>query len=456
MEQGIPLPRRIWAVLSVSAGSVLYTLDGSIANVALPTIAHALGITASKAVILVSGYNLVLAMVLLPLAATGDRAGHRRIFTMGLVVYIISAVACFFAGSFWLLVAARALQAFAAASVLSVSLAMVRTIYPSHLLGRGLGLNTMASTLGAAIAPPLGGIVIATLSWHWVFALGAPLAVLALCCVRHLPDPELREEPYDKTGAILCALTFGLLVFGCQALSGLLSPVLAVATVCTGILTAILFVRHERNVSLPVLPVDLLARPALALSVMSALLAVLSSTEILLYIPFRLSALGLSTAAIGAMIAPYAIAVMLTAPSSGMLSDRVSPNVLGTAGLLMALISALALAWIPDHPSYGDIAWRTALCGVGFSMFFSPNGRLVVGSVPRHRAAGASSLISTTRMFGQALGSTILGALLALHLPPSAPGYVAAVLAAGALLCSALRMVVRPADSQMQDVAVGA
>jgi DHA2 family multidrug resistance protein-like MFS transporter len=180
------------------------------------------------------------------------------------------------------------------------------------------------------------------------------------------------------------------------------------------------------------------------LSVAGALLAVLSSTMLLLFIPFRLHALGLGSAEIGAMIAPYAVTVMIAAPSSGMLSDRIPAPVLGTIGMAVATLGLLTVAWLPDAPSFGDVAWRLALCGLGFSLFFSPNGRLVVGSVPRERAAGASSLVSTTRMFGQALGSTALAGLLALDLGAMTPALAAVTLALAGLVCSALRIVVRP------------
>lgn len=439
------MPRRIGAIVSVSAGSILYTLDASIANVALPTIASALDITRSTAVLLVSAYNLVLAMTLLPLAAVGDRIGHRKVFVVGFIAYLFAAAACYFADTFELLLAARGAQAIAAASLLSVSLGMVRTIYPASILGRGMGLNTMMASAGAAIAPILGGFLIAAVSWHWIFAAGAPLAVIGLATAGTLPDSELSTQPYDTPGAILCALTFGLLILGFQGLGEGMPRVITVALLMAGALVATLFVRHERRVELPVLPVDLLARPALALSVGAALLAVLASTALMLYLPFRLSSLGFGPAAIGAMIAPYAMAVIIVAPASGMLSDKISPQVLGLIGLAFATAGVLSFAWLPNAPVYIDIAWRTALCGVGFSMFFSPNGRLMITSAPRNRVAGASSLLSTTRMFGQALGSAMLGGLLALTWGAKAPALVSAGLVGLALLCAAARMACRDA-----------
>ena len=442
------MPRRLLAVISITAGSVLYTLDGGIPNVALPIIAEKLGIAGSSAVLLVSAYNLVLAMVLLPLAAVGERVGHRRVFVAGMVLYLAASTGCFFSNSLPALIGFRAMQALAAAGLLSVSLAMVRLVYPARMLGRGLGFNTMASSLGAAIAPPLGGLILAHAPWQGIFVAGLPLAVMGLATSRSLPEPERRGGAYDTKGAGLCAMTFGLTIAGLQALSENAPGWLAWSAIVAGVIVGVLFARHERRVEHPVLPVDLLGQPALALSVAAAFLAVLASTALMLYLPFRLHTLGVGSAQIGAMMAPYAVTVMIFAPASGMISDRISPSILGTIGMACATLGLLSFAWLPEAPQFFDVAWRAALCGLGFSAFFSPNGRLMVGSVARHRAAGASSLISTTRMFGQALGSAALAGFLALKLPASTPVIFAALLAAIALLCSAARMVVRPPVAQ--------
>jgi len=422
---------------------LLYTLDGGIANVGLPTISEALHIPSSSAVLLVSTYNLVLAIALLPFAALGERYGHTRVFRAGLLGYVAASAGCLLSGSFTLLLVFRAAQALSAASLLSVSLALVRLAYPARMLGRGLGLNTLASSLGAALAPPTGGALIAHAPWQVLFAAGLPLALVGLLASPMLPVSETHDRAYDRAGALLCALTFGLLIAGLQSLS--IGAPLAIAgpMVAVGMLCGLFFVRHEHLANAPVLPIDLLRQPAMAMSVLGALLAVLASTALMLDLPFRLHAMGFGSAAIGGVIAPYAVAVMILAPSSGMLSDRISPTTLGSIGMLLALGGMLAVALLPEAPGAGDIAWRTALCGAGFSLFFSPNGRLVIGSVPRERAAGASSLLSTTRMFGQALGSTAIAGLLTLHLPPRTTGLAAAGLVLLALLCSIARGFVR-------------
>lgn len=437
------MPRRLVAIVAITAGSLLYTLDGGIANVALPVIAQRVDIATSTSVLLVTVYNLVLAMALLPLAAIGERLGYRRVFMAGLTVYIAASAGCLFATGLPLLLGLRAFQALAAAGLLSVSLAMVRMIYPQAMLGRGLGFNTMASSMGAACAPPLGGLMLAQLPWQSVFAAGLPLALIGLVASRALPDPEVRSEPYDAKGALLCALTFGLVISGLQVLSQDAPSALAVSLVGCGIVLAVWFVRLEHRIAFPVLPVDLLAQPAMALSVASALLAVLASTMLMLYLPFHMHELGFGSAAIGAMIAPYAITIMIAAPVGGMLSDRISPIALGTAGMAIATMGVLAFVWLPDAPVAFDVGWRMVLCGLGFSLFFSPNGRLVVGSVPKVRAAGASSLVSTTRMLGQALAATGLSGLLAIHMAAEAPVMIAAILCGLGLVCSIARSGVR-------------
>jgi DHA2 family multidrug resistance protein-like MFS transporter len=443
VHPGLPMPRRLAAILSLSAGSILYALDANIANIALPTIAHALTISQSTAVLIVSTYNLALAMTLLPLAAIGDRIGHRKLFTIGFIAYVAAAAGCFFANTFVELLMARATQAVAAASLLSVAFGMIRTIYPGSVLGRGMGFNTVMSSGGAAVAPVLGGFLISAASWHWVFVAGVPLALVGLASSAALPDSELSTEPYDTWGAVLCAMTFGLLIIGFQGLGDGMSVVTVSAILAAGGCAAGLFVWHERRVSLPVLPVDLLARPKLALSVGAALLAVLASTALLLYLPFRLSALGFGAATVGAMIAPYAFAIIVAAPASGMLSDKISPHLLGLLGLAIATAGIAAFIWLPVEPSYADVAWRSAVCGVGFAMFFSPNGRIMITSAPANRLAGASSLLSTTRMFGQALGSAMLGGLLAVTALPKLPIVTATVIVAIALICAAIRIMMK-------------
>src|SRR3954465_6445101 len=442
MNEGLPLPRRYYAILAVSFGTALVVIDGAIPTVALPTIARDLGVDNSAAVLVVTIYQLVLVMTLLPFSALGDRLGPRRLYQIGQLVFTIATILCFFARSLPFLLVVRAAQSLGAAAALSVSSAILRSIYPARQLGRGLGINSVVVSSAAAAAPTVGGLVLAFGSWPWVFAAAAPFAILSLLLGRHLPEPEQHSDDFDLLGAVLCALTFGLIISGFESGVHGDSPVVSAAIVAVGLLIAFVFVRRELGEERPIMPVDLLARPVFALSTIGAFTAFIASMTLILSMPFRLEhTYGFTPSAVGAMIAPWPLTTMFVAPAAGALSDRVPAGLLGGIGMGIAVAALLLLAFLPAHPIYIDVAWRMILCGAGFGLFLSPNARLIIGSAPRERAASAGGLISTTRMIGQTLGATLVSALLALGLGGGpAPAFTAAALAFVAGLCSLARL----------------
>ena len=442
MTEGLPLPRRLYAIAAISFGTALVVVDGAIPTVALPTIARDLGVDQSSAVLVVTVYQLVLVMTLLPFSALGDRIGHRRLYRIGLSVFVICSILCFFAKSLPFLLVVRAAQSLGAAAALSVSSAIVRAIYPANQLGRGLGINSVIVSISMALAPTLGGIALALGSWPWVFAAAVPFGILSLLLGRFLPEPERHSDDFDVLGALLCAATFGLIIFGLESVVHGDSPIVSAAIVLAGIVVAFFFVRRELGEARPIMPVDLLARPVFALSTLGALAAFIASMTIVLSLPFRLEQnFGFGPTEVGAMLAPWPLTILFVAPAAGALSDKVPAGLLGGIGMAIASLALLTLAWLPAEPAWWDIAWRMALCGGGFGLFLSPNARLILGSAPRDRAASAGGLISTTRMTGQTLGATLVAALLALGLGAGPiPALVAAGLAFVAGLCSLARL----------------
>jgi DHA2 family multidrug resistance protein-like MFS transporter len=442
MHEGLPLPRRYWAIGAVSFGTALVVIDGAIPSVALPTIARDLHVDNSAAVLVVTIYQLVLVMTLLPFSALGDRLGHRRLYQLGQIVFTIASLLCFFARSLPFLLVVRAAQAIGAAAALSVSSALVRSIYPARQLGRGLGINSVVVSSAAALAPTLGGIILAFGRWPWVFASAVPFAIMSLLLGRCLPEPEPHADDFDVLGAVLCAATFGLVISGFESGVHGDSPVVSAAIVAAGIVIGFFFVRREAGEERPIMPVDLLARPVFALSTLGALTAFIASMTLILSMPFRLEhSYGFAPSIVGAMIAPWPLTTMFVAPTAGTLSDRVPAGLLGGIGMAIAVVALLLLAFLPAHPHYFDVAWRMALCGSGFGLFLSPNARLIIGSAPRDRAASAGGLISTTRLTGQTLGATLIAFLLSIGAGGgSTPPLVAAGLALVAGICSVARL----------------
>ena len=213
---GLPTPRRYLAIAAMSFGSALVIIDGGVANVALPTIAHDLGVERSSVVSIVTIYQVTLVMLLLPFAGLGERIGLKRTYQGGQLVFTVATLLCFFAKSLPFLLIVRAVQAMGAAGVLAVASALIRQIYPSTQLGRGLAVNSVVVTSSAAAAPTIGGLVLAVAPWPWVFASAIPFALLSLAFGRAIPAPAPRHARFDLVGAILCMATFGLTIGGLE------------------------------------------------------------------------------------------------------------------------------------------------------------------------------------------------------------------------------------------------
>lgn len=443
VPDGLPIPRRYLAILAVSFGTGLAVLDGSIVTVALPTMARDLHVESSTSVLVVTIYQLTLVMTLLPLSALGSHLGLRRVYQCGQLIFLLSTALCFFARSMPFLLVVRTIQALGAGAALSVSSALIRSIYPWRQLGLGLGISGVVVSVAGVIAPTLGGLVLSVARWPWIFVAACPFALLSLLIGRHsLPDPTPSDDPFDVLGAVLCAATFGLTISGLESLVHGDSPVIAGFISVLGLMLAVVFVRRELKSKLPILPVDLLMRPIIGLSAIGGLVAFMGSTTMIFSLPFRLQQqFGWLPVEVGAVIAPWPASMAFAGFLAGVLSDRFPAGILGGIGMAIAVGGMLLLALLPPHPSHLDVAWRMVVCGCGYGLFLSPNSRLIIHAASHERAASAGGLVGTTRLTGQTLGATLLAALLAAGVGAGpVPALAAASLALIAGVCSIARL----------------
>jgi DHA2 family multidrug resistance protein-like MFS transporter len=158
---GLPVPQRYWSAATIWLALTISVLDGSIANVALPTIARDLSSPPAEAVWVVNAYQLTIVVSLLPLAALGEMIGYRRVFQTGVVLFTLASLGCTFCHSLLALAIARAIQGFGAAGIMSENGALVRYTYPANMLGRGLGLNALVASAAAALGPTVASGILA-------------------------------------------------------------------------------------------------------------------------------------------------------------------------------------------------------------------------------------------------------------------------------------------------------
>lgn len=455
-DDGIPMPRRLWAIVAISFGTALFVLDGTIANVALPTIARDLDVEAGVIVNVVTVYQLVMVMALLPFANLGDRWGLRRVYQTGQVLFLVASALALFAHSLPSLLAIRALQALGAGMAMSVSSAMIRRIYPRAGLGAGLGVNSVIVSSANALAPALGGFVVAHADWRLIFVAAVPFAVISLLIGRFLPNPPGSDDRYDWRSGLWSAVSLALLIGGVELAAHGGRVGIGAAVLALGAVSAILLVRRERTQERPVFPVDLLAKPAIGLSALAAITGFLASAGLIVALPFRFQqVMGYSPQEAGLLVLPFPLTMLVIAPLAGWLSDRISPSWLGLAGMTIAIVGLCLVGFMPNDASHLAIAWRLAVCACGFGLFFSPNARTIISGAPMNRSAAAGGLLATSRLFGQTLGAALVGVLLSLGLGLGpTPMVVAIGFAVVAAACSLARHIVVSREEKCPAAAV--
>ncbi len=410
---GLPQPRRRWAVVTVALGLMMAVLDGAIANLALPTLAQEFHVSAASSIWVVNAYQLAVTLSLLPLAALGDIVGYRRVYQVGMVLFTAASLGCAMSHSLPTLTAARVAQGFGAAGMMSVNSALVRFIYPRLLLGRGFGVNVMVGSVSSALGPSIAAGILSVAGWQWLFAVNVPIGLFVLALgARTLPDTPRGSHRFDGGSAVLNALTFGLLISGIDGVGHGGDRGVAAAEIVGSAVAGWFLVQRQLTRANPLLPVDLLRRPVFALSVLASTCSFAAQAMAFVTLPFYLEqTLRLSRGQTGLLMTPWPLTVAVVAPFAGRLSDRYSPGNMGGLGQALMIVGLVALAFLPADPSLPNIAWRMSLCGVGFGLFNSPNNRTMMSAAPPARSGGASGMQATSRLLGQTLGTALVALL---------------------------------------------
>ena len=412
---GLPVPRRYWAIVTIALGIIMAVIDGAIANVALPTIAEDLHASPSFSIWIVNGYQLAVVISLLPLASLGEIIGYRRVYLAGLVLFTFASLFCALAHTLVLLTIARVIQGFGAAGIMSVNTALVRFTYPQKYLGRGIGINAFVVAVAAAVGPTLAAAILAVGNWPWLFAINIPFGIAAFVIGRMaLPHTPRMTHPFDWQSALLSTVVFGLGITAIDSAGHGEPVVYSVTEFIIAAAAGYLLVRRQLGQTSPLLPVDLMRIPIFALSVLTSVASfcaqMLAYTALPFYLRYRY---GFSAVDIGLLITPWPIAIAFAAPLAGRLVEHYPAGLLGGIGLLLFAAGLLSLAFLPAHPAAWDLVWRMALAGAGFGLFQSPNNRTLIAAAPRERSGGASGMLGTARLLGQTIGAALVALMLA-------------------------------------------
>ncbi|MFZ4605942.1 MAG: MFS transporter [Caulobacter sp.] len=440
-QDGLPLPQRALAIIAVLGAMTSVVLDAGMANVALPSLARSLGETPARAVLVITAYQTALVMALLPCAALGERFGNRRVFHSGVAVFIAGSVLCALSPSLSWLVAARFVQGLGGAAVMALGVALLRISVAPDRLGAAIGWNAMTVALASAAAPTLGALIIANLDWPWLFLANLPISAVVLLSARTLPAVPGRAKRLDIISLGLNGVVFALLVVGAEAVAT--APARSLLLLGSATVALTLLVRREAPKPAPLVPLDLLRIRSFRLSVIASVLCFTGQAAGMVALPFYLQqGLGQSPLMVGLYMSPWPLGVAVTASIAGHLSDRVPTGWLCAAG---GACLAGGLAAMASWPLQGDprpLMMFSAICGLGFGLFQTPNNRNMFFSAPPERSGAAGGLQGTARLTGQTAGAVLMTTLFTLAPLSTAPRTglgVGAILALAAGLVSLLR-----------------
>jgi len=425
-----PGPRGL-AILALALGVGMSSLDTAIANTALPAMAAQLHATPADSVWIVNAYQLAMVATLLPIAALGETVGYRRVYVAGMVLFTAASLACALAWSLPALIVARLFQGLGASAIMGVNTALLRAIYPAKLQGRGFGTNALVVAVGFALGPSVASIILAASSWEWLFGINVLPGIAAFFLARRaLPDTKRASHRIDGVASLYNVAAFGMAILALGDAAHRVGPATLLPEAAVALVFFVLLLRRQRGHPAPLLPVDLLRRPLFALSTVTAMCTFAAQALAFVALPFYFEgALGRSPIETGFLMTPWPVLVGVMAPIAGRLSDRYSPGLLGGIGLLILAAGLVTLLQLAPGASALDIGWRMALCGVGFGFFQAPNIKAIMGSAPASRSGGASGIVATARLSGQATGAALVAFCLTishLHGPWYAIGLAAA------------------------------
>src|SRR2546421_2015526 len=410
--------RKWWTLGALSFALFMIMLDNTIVNVALPAIKSDLGIGTSELEWVVTAYALTFAVLLLTGGKLGDLYGRRLIFTIGLVVFTLSSLACGLSSSAPELIGARAVQGVGAALMMPATLSIISATFAARERGMAIGIWAGVSAMALAIGPLLGGIITEHISWNWIFFVNVPIGVLAvLAAIFVVPESKdtSREQRLDLPGLAtsgigLLALVYALIEANQYGWTS--ARIIGLFVVAAVALTA--FVLLELHQRLPMLDLSLFKNGTFAGANLVAILVTLAMFGIFVFFPIYMQTFrGWSPTQAGAALLPWTLMVVIFAPIAGRLSDRVGSRWLMAGGMTVVGICCLLLSTVTLQSSFWNLLPAFVLGGLGMSFVMTPMSAAAMGAAPVAKAGVASGGLNTFRQGGLALGIGVMGAIVA-------------------------------------------
>jgi EmrB/QacA subfamily drug resistance transporter len=425
-----------WALAGLSLSMLMASLDTSIANVGLPTLARAFAASFQDVQWIVLAYLLAVTTLIVSAGRLGDIVGRRRLLLAGIGLFTVASLLCGFAPTLWLLIAARAAQGLGAAVMMALTMALVGETVPKARTGSAMGLLGTMSAIGTTLGPSLGGVLIAGFGWRVIFLINVPLGILNLALAsRTLPAhravAKANRAGFDAVGTSLLALTLAAYALAMTTGRGSFGA-LNLALLSTAIVGGILFVFAQSRVASPLLRMAMFRSATLSSGLAMSVLVSTVMMATLVVGPFYLSrALGLDAARVGLAMSAGPLMAALTGVPAGRIVDRLGAQRMTTFGLVGMAIGLLAVCTAPGRS--GVVGYVASIVGVtgSYALFQAANITTVMTDVRPDQRGVISGMLSLSRNLGLITGASAMGAVFAAasattDLTTAHPGAVAA------------------------------
>jgi len=409
---------RKWLVMAaVGSGIFLSTIDGSIVNLALPTLSRSFGSPFAVVQWVVLAYLLTISTLLLSVGRLGDMVGKKPLYMAGFIIFTIGSMSCGLAPTIQWLIVFRVIQGLGAVTITALGLAILTEAFPAGERGRALGIGGAFTSVGIVVGPVLGGLIIGAFSWRWIFFVNLPVGIAGtLLSARYVPDVKpAGEQRFDFLGAgalfislfsLLMALTWGQDVgFNDRRILLLLA---------SAVLFAALFVIVEWHAEQPMIALGLFRNSRFSVGLVTGFATFVAIAGTTLLLPFYLEdVLGYGPREVGLLLAVVPISLGVTAPIAGSLSDRFGTQLITVIGLAVLVVGYFTLSTLDTGTSALGYIVRFLPIGIGMGIFQSPNNSAIMGSASRSELGIVSGTLAATRTVGQTAGVALLGALWA-------------------------------------------
>ncbi|MGG1636216.1 MFS transporter [Paenibacillus sp. NRS-1760] len=421
------IQKKRWMILIVlNLFTFMATLDGSIVNIALPVLVKQLHLPLAQVEWVTTIYLMSICTVILFFGKLGDIAGKIKIFKIGMIVFIFGSLLCGLSSSLPFLIASRVIQAIGASMTMANSQGIVTDIFPSTERGKAIGLIGTFVSLGSIAGPSLGGIIVSTLGWEYIFWVNVPIGLIAIILGwKVLPSDFIKvKSKIDIPGSLLFAVfiiaLFAGLLLGQQLGYG--DSLIILSLIVAGAVF-IAFIGVELRSSHPLLQLSLFKNSLFSLSILCGFLVFVANFCFNIIAPFYAqNMLELSPFYAGFLLMLFPICMVVISPISGALSDKIGSEALTFAGLIVMVIAQFGLAHLHDGSSVVLVGVWIAMLGIGSGLFQPPNNSLIMSKVPRTQLGSAGSVNSLVRNVGMVVGITLATTIL-FHEMSSKAGY---------------------------------